>query len=345
MLSRLHLALNVPLPHKLPYCGAVHRADLRLCLPSVDTASALLGEYDAGHRAAAASQAAKGFGGALTANEWAASAHQEPLLNAVRALSDAATKQQGSLETIAEGRLMLGICAGDATEGIKTLKAWVTALGLPKGPLHGMDKDGVPLDMRDFGAVYIKYNSCPSNSVDPPGSALLSGYTGDFRGVYFSPVLPDGLFRQYAVLPLNLFTADLPIELTAAATVDGAPSTRAPPAARAVSSVNAGSNSRSGGSVGQQRMAVAANAAPLTVEDASKMLRELPLLLEFATLGITMQLIAATADGLVSIAYDGPPRMRKAVEVQLRAALRATDGRVLRVELVERAEGQAESEV
>ena len=60
-----------------------------------------------------------------------------------------------------------------------------------------MDKDGVPLDMTDFGAVYIKYNSDGSSS-DPPGTATLSGYGGDFRGVYFNPDLGDGSFRQYA---------------------------------------------------------------------------------------------------------------------------------------------------
>ena len=53
---------------------------------------------------------------------------------------------------------MLGFCADDAAAGVAALKAWVTALGLPKGTLHGMDRDGVPLDMTTFGAVYIKYS-------------------------------------------------------------------------------------------------------------------------------------------------------------------------------------------
>ena len=102
---------------------------------------------------------------------------------------------------------MLGICADDAAEGIAALKAWVGALDLPRGVLHGMDRDGVPLDMTDFGAVYIKYNSMPVGE-DAAGSAVLSGYGGDFRGVYFNPELNDGVFRQYAVLPLKLFAAD-----------------------------------------------------------------------------------------------------------------------------------------
>jgi hypothetical protein len=55
------------------------------------------------------------------------------------------------------GRCMLGICASSTAEGIATLKAWVTALRLPRGLLHGMDVDGVPIEMAQ--GVYIKYNS------------------------------------------------------------------------------------------------------------------------------------------------------------------------------------------
>jgi hypothetical protein len=55
------------------------------------------------------------------------------------------------------GRCMLGICASSTAEGIATLKAWVTALRLPRGLLHGMDVDGVPIEMTQ--GVYIKYNS------------------------------------------------------------------------------------------------------------------------------------------------------------------------------------------
>ncbi len=70
-----------------------------------------------------------------------------------------------------------------------------------------------------------RYSSHSLSAGDPPGTAILSGYGGDFRGVcfypppcplgtfsdpsrtlpagvYFNPQLPDGLFRQYAVLPL-----------------------------------------------------------------------------------------------------------------------------------------------
>ena len=126
---------------------------------SIEAASTLLAEYDAGHRAAAASMGAEGFGGALTANAWAARADSPPLAKAVRTLWQAASRTEGyngSPRSVDDGRLILGICADDALTGVSALKAWVTELDLPKGPLHGMDKDGEPLDMSTFGAVYIK---------------------------------------------------------------------------------------------------------------------------------------------------------------------------------------------
>ena len=43
---------------------------------------------------------------------------------------------------------MMGICAGSAAEGVQTLKAWVGGMGLPRGRLHGMDKDGVAVLVR-----------------------------------------------------------------------------------------------------------------------------------------------------------------------------------------------------
>ncbi|EKX33388.1 hypothetical protein GUITHDRAFT_62358, partial [Guillardia theta CCMP2712] len=98
---------------------------------------------------------------------------------------------------------MMGFCAESAEEGVGALKAWVSALELPRGRLHGMDKDGVALDMSDFGAVYIKYSST-GGEILSAGDATLNGYDGSYRGVYFNPTLPDGKFRQYAVLPLDL---------------------------------------------------------------------------------------------------------------------------------------------
>ena len=163
----------------------------------IDEADEVLSAYDNAHRAAASQPDAEGLGGALTANAWSLNADKAPLAAAVRSLAATALQR--------DGRLMLGICANDATEGVATLKKWVGALQLPRGELHGMDVDGVAIDMSDFGAVFLKYNSLPVNGLDPPGSALLSGYGGDFRGVYFNPELLDGGFRQFAVLPLSLF--------------------------------------------------------------------------------------------------------------------------------------------
>lgn len=67
-----------------------------------------------------------------------------------------------------------------------------------------MDKDGKPLDMTNFGSVFIKYSST-GGQFSECGDAMLNGYQGSYRGVYFNPVLADGEFRQYAVLPLQLF--------------------------------------------------------------------------------------------------------------------------------------------
>jgi hypothetical protein len=112
---------------------------------------------------------------------------------------------------------MLGICASNIEEGVGALKSWVTNLQLPRGLLHGMDKDGVPLEFE--GGVYIKYNSggvytfedirksgLGFDALWKPGDAMLESYDGTYRGVYFQVELLDGEFRQYLV-PLDLFEA------------------------------------------------------------------------------------------------------------------------------------------
>ena len=63
------------------------------------------------------------------------------------------------------------------------------------------------------------------------------------RGVYFNPSLPDGAFRQYAVLPLDLFADAVAVELSAAAAGDTAPPI-ARDAPEAVSEAGAGSGGR-----------------------------------------------------------------------------------------------------
>jgi hypothetical protein len=131
----------------------------------------------------------------------------------IRLLSGIATDDRNLDPT--QGRCMLGICAPNAQEGVAALKAWVTALALPRGLLHGMDKDGVPIDLS--GAVYVKYNSggvytfadirkskLGFDALWKPGDALLEPYDGTYRGVYFQVELQDEEFRQYLV-PLDVF--------------------------------------------------------------------------------------------------------------------------------------------
>jgi Domain of unknown function (DUF1824) len=135
------------------------------------------------------------------------------LVDAVLALNQKATDERTVDATT--GRCMLGICASSAEEGIATLKSWVTNLGVPRGLLHGMDIDGVPIEFK--GGVYIKYNSggvytfadirksqMGFNAIWKPGDATLEEYDGTYRGVYFQVELADGEFRQY-LLPLDLF--------------------------------------------------------------------------------------------------------------------------------------------
>ena len=163
---------------------------------TLEAAESVLDSFDREHQRVAREGfrgEREGFGGGTSATKWAASHPNWPALRrAVLALSSQSEK------------VMLGICADDASEGVAALKQWVGALELPKGRLHGMDRDGQALDMTDFGAVFIKYSSV-GGQVSSSGDAMLNGYAGSFRGVYFNPQLADGEFRQYAVLPLFLF--------------------------------------------------------------------------------------------------------------------------------------------
>ncbi|MGK3741390.1 MAG: hypothetical protein ACI90V_008243, partial [Bacillariaceae sp.] len=135
------------------------------------------------------------------------------LISSIRFLSGIATDDRDRDSTT--GRCMLGVCAPSAEVGLATLKAWVTSLDLPRGLLHGMDKDGIPLDIN--GPVYIKYNSggvytftdirksgLGFDALWKPGDAMLEPYDGTYRGVYFQVELKDGEFRQYMV-PLDTF--------------------------------------------------------------------------------------------------------------------------------------------
>jgi hypothetical protein len=137
----------------------------------------------------------------------------EKLPTAVRILSDEAADERRRDNT--KGRTMLGICAPSAQKAIATLKSWVTTLELPRGLLHGMDKDGVPIELD--GGVYIKYNSGGVYTFEDirksglgfealwkPGDAMVEPYDGYVEGVYLQVDLSDGEFRQFLV-PLNIF--------------------------------------------------------------------------------------------------------------------------------------------
>jgi len=117
-----------------------------------------------------------------------------------------------------KGRVMMGFCAENALEGLGGLRSWVTALGLPRGMLHGMDVDGVPIAPEELGSVYVKFSTGGAMTFSEmrksglgfdalwrPGDALLEPYDGDFRGVYLNFELADGVFSQFGVLPTDLF--------------------------------------------------------------------------------------------------------------------------------------------
>ena len=137
---------------------------------------------------------------------------KEILKESIFFLNNVATMERDADST--KGQCMLGICAGSAPDGIAALKSFVSTLQLPRGLLHGMDKDGVPLEFN--GGVYIKYNSggvftfadirksgVGFDSLWKPGDAMLEEYDGTYRGVYFQVQLQDAEFRQYLV-PLDI---------------------------------------------------------------------------------------------------------------------------------------------
>ena len=124
---------------------------------------------------------------------------KESTASALTACTKPALAQSTRALASRASRVMLGVCASSADEGLSTLKSWTAELGLPKGKLHGMDRDGVPIDPPK-GAVFIKYNSLS-------GDAYISGYGGEYRGVLFTPELADAAFRQYGYLPLDVLSA------------------------------------------------------------------------------------------------------------------------------------------
>ena len=176
---------------------------------SVEEASRILSEWDKKYNPDESGQQEQ----AITEDMASLRKVLEP---SVRLLSATASDERNQDST--KGRCLLGICASSAEEGIGALKAWVTALDLPRGLLHGMDKDGVPIDLS--GGVYIKYNSggvytfsdirksgLGFDALWKPGDALLESYDGTYRGVYFQVELEDDEFRQYLV-PFDVFSLE-----------------------------------------------------------------------------------------------------------------------------------------
>uniref|UniRef100_A0A7S3QIP2 Uncharacterized protein n=1 Tax=Chaetoceros debilis TaxID=122233 RepID=A0A7S3QIP2_9STRA len=123
---------------------------------------------------------------------------------AVLILSKEAHRQRA--EHIGNGRIKLGICAENAADALIGLKTFVPSLGLPRGMLHGMDCDGVPIPVKELGSVYVKYNTGFGKTWSP-GDAELEKYNGSYRGTYFNTELKDGKMRQY-LLPTDLFLRD-----------------------------------------------------------------------------------------------------------------------------------------
>ena len=81
-------------------------------------------------------------------------------------------------------------------------------------------------------------------------------------------------------------------------------------------------------------VATAAGSGPLQVQDVRETLDALPLLSDLSPLGITIGVVAADADGAVRLEYTGPPRLQKAVALQVRTALREADPRVRRADFI-----------
>mmetsp|Transcript_28688 Transcript_28688/g.53032 ORF Transcript_28688/g.53032 Transcript_28688/m.53032 type:complete len:276 (-) Transcript_28688:311-1138(-) len=162
----------------------------------------------------------QGMGGGLSALHHIQSlspSTRTSLQNAIRTLIHQAHLERAGDSS--KGRIMLGICAANAPEALSGLKSWVSSIDLPRGMLHGMDIDGVPIPVEDLGAVYVKYSTGGAmtfgemrrsgrgfDALWRPGDALLEPYDdGDFRGVYVTVELEDGEFRQFGVLPTDLF--------------------------------------------------------------------------------------------------------------------------------------------
>jgi hypothetical protein len=113
---------------------------------------------------------------------------------------DPASPQQVDYEAIRAAVLLvaersdyqiLGICADTAEQGLRSLRAYLTALGYETIP----EIPAIP------GIVYIKYN--PNM-----GRAYMEPYAGAHRGVLVScqSAYDDGINETFGHLPLDLFS-------------------------------------------------------------------------------------------------------------------------------------------
>jgi len=187
---------------------------------SISEATQILTDFDAKQQAFMKDDGMVGMGGGTSAFTFLTTAvtraDRQQLQQAVSTLVQRAHEDRASDSS--KGRIMLGICASNAAEALGGLKSWVSTLALPRGMLHGMDVDGVPIPPEELGSVYVKFSTGGAmtfkqmreskmgfDALWRPGDALLEPYDGAFRGVYLNCELEDGEFRQFGVLPTDLF--------------------------------------------------------------------------------------------------------------------------------------------
>lgn len=132
-------------------------------LKNYNEATSLLASYSNQQNQFTADDGNQGMGGGTSASKyWStlSADKTQTVAHAVQSLTIQADYERTTAKKkdgFAYGRVMLGICAGSTEEAIQTLKEWVAGLKLPKGLLHGMDLDGVPIEIK--GGVYIKYST------------------------------------------------------------------------------------------------------------------------------------------------------------------------------------------
>ena len=110
------------------------------------------------------------------------------------------------LTVIRESELVtLGIMAETGDRAVSTLKAWVGALGVPRGVLRAVEESSsteIEISSLANEPVYLKYGPALS------GDAYMKKYIGGNVGVIFQPKLKNQSeedFYQFGDLPLSIF--------------------------------------------------------------------------------------------------------------------------------------------